>query len=160
MGQDCVKLLVKIRAVGRCEELRVGVLGEGEATPGGEKRQEVLEPVLMRKEQTAHCWGIRADREERFRSRDAPGCPRMPQRLGEQTWVTTQQQQESSQRLSVGRIQTVLVNKEVGVRAVGAKESPLGRALAGWGEEKEVPLQMEVGLGKSVSREGETKGGL
>lgn len=45
----------------------------------GEKRQEVLEPVLMRKEQAAHCWGIRADREERFGSRDAPGCPRMPQ---------------------------------------------------------------------------------
>lgn len=43
---------------------------------GGEKRQEVLEPVLMRKEQAAHCWGIRADREERFGSRDAPGCPR------------------------------------------------------------------------------------
>lgn len=54
----------------------------------------------------------------------------------------------------------MLVNKEVGVRAVGAKESPLGRALAGWGEEKEVPLPTEVGLGKSVSREGETKGGL
>lgn len=84
----------------------------------------------------------------------------MPQRLGEQTWVTTQQQQESSQRLSAGRIQTVLVNKEVGVRTMGAKESPLGRALAGQGEEKEVPLQMEVGLGKSVSREGETKRGL
>lgn len=48
----------------------------------------------------------------------------------------------------------------LGVRAVGAKESPLGRALAGRGEEKEVPLQMELGLGKSVSREGETKGGL
>lgn len=59
----------------------------------------------------------------------------------------------------MGRIQIVLVNKEVGVRAEGAKENPLGRALAGW-EEKEVPLQIEVGLGKSVSRVRETKRGL
>lgn len=59
MGQDCVKLLVKIRAVGICEELRVAVLGEGEATQGEEKRQEALEPALVRKEQTAHCWEIR-----------------------------------------------------------------------------------------------------
>lgn len=84
----------------------------------------------------------------------------MPQRPSEQTWATTQQQQESSQRLWASKIQIVLVNKEVGVRAEGAKESPLGRALAGWEEEKEVPLQMEVGLGKSMSRVRETKGGL
>lgn len=35
-----------------------------------------------------------------------------------------------------GRIQIVLVNKEVGGRVEGAKENTLGRALVGWGEEK------------------------
>jgi hypothetical protein len=42
-------------------------------------------------------------------------------------------------RLWEGRIQIVLVNKEVGVRAMEAKGNTLGRALAGCREESPTP---------------------